>query len=109
MQDKKLDEFLANRTALAMKRIEEDVARKYDYKIVRDPQTGEITGFVTKDDRRLEQKELKPILEDLARARTLFISKTEQTRNKGKGYDAVLQAIATNTLKNVRLAPINLD
>ena len=68
-----------------MKRIEEDVARKYDYKIVRDPQTGEITGFVTKDDRRLEQRELQPILNDLARARELFVSTTEQTRNKGKG------------------------
>jgi hypothetical protein len=91
-----------------MKRIEEDVARKYDYKIVRDPQTGEITGFVTKDDRRLEQRELQPILNDLARARELFVSTTEQTRNKGKGYNAVSKAIANNTLKNVPLGPINL-
>ena len=82
-----------------MDRVEEDVARSYDYKIIRNDD-GEIIGFRGKDERPLEEDEQKPVLEAMARARTLFVSEAERTRNKGKAYDAVMKAVADGSIKN---------
>ena len=82
-----------------MDRVEEDVARSYEYKIIRND-NGEIIGFRGKDNRPLEEAEQKPVLAAMARARTLFVSEAEKTRNKGKAYDAVMKAVADGSIKN---------
>jgi hypothetical protein len=76
MQDKKLDEFLANRTALAMKRIEEEI-----YKEVR---AGVCEYFNIHSIRKLNDAEIQQI------------KKAQEAREKGflkLGYNLVLKQL----------------
>ena len=76
MQDKKLDEFLANRTALAMKRIEEEI-----YKEVR---AGVCEYFNIDSIRKLNDAEIQQI------------KKAQEAREKGflkLGYNLVLKQL----------------
>ena len=79
MQDKKLDEFLANRTALAMKRIEEEI-----YKEVR---AGVCEYFNIDSIRKLNDAQIKQI------------KKAKEAREKGflkLGYNLVLRQLKAN-------------
>ena len=76
MQDHKLDEFLANRTALAMKRIEEEI-----YKEVR---AGVCEYFNIDSIRKLNDAEIQQI------------KKAQEAREKGflkLGYNLVLKQL----------------
>ena len=76
MQNKKLDEFLANRTALAMKRIEEEI-----YKEVR---AGVCEYFNIDSIRKLNDAEIQQI------------KKAQEAREKGflkLGYNLVLKQL----------------
>ena len=76
MDDKKLDEFLANRTALAMKRIEEEI-----YKEVR---AGVCEYFNIDSIRKLNDAEIQQI------------KKAQEAREKGflkLGYNLVLKQL----------------
>ena len=96
-KDKKGDPV--NYNAADMNRVEEDVARSYEYRIERNA-NGEIIGFKGKDRRPLEESEQNLVLQAMARARTLFISEAERTGNKGKAYDAVMRGVADGSIKN---------
>ncbi len=76
MKDKKLDEFLTNRTALAMKRIEEEI-----YKEVR---AGICEYFTIDSIRKLNDAQIKQI------------KKAQEARGKGflkLGYNLVLKQL----------------
>lgn len=76
MQDKKLDEFLANRTALAMKRIEEEI-----YKEVR---AGVCEYFNIDSIRKINDAQIQQI------------KKAQEAREKGflkLGYNLVLKQL----------------
>ena len=76
MDDKKLDEFLANRTAFAMKRIEEEI-----YKEVR---AGICEYFTIDSIRKLNDAQIKQI------------KKAQEARKKGflkLGYNLVLRQL----------------
>ena len=76
MNDKKLDEFLANRTALAMKRIEEEI-----YKEVR---AGICEYFTIDSIRKLNDAQVNQII------------KAQEAREKGflkLGYNLVLKQL----------------